>query len=90
MRILLTGATGFTGAHFARYAESKGHQVIPLIYNLGDPASLQSEVSETNPTHVLHLGGISFVGHGSNLDFYDVNVIGTMNLLNALSVERAG
>jgi GDP-6-deoxy-D-talose 4-dehydrogenase len=84
LNILLTGASGFTGIHFTRYAESLGHAVIPLKGNLCDPSSLRNEFEQDKPSHVLHLGGISFVGHGSAGAFYEVNVLGTMNLLDAL------
>lgn len=84
MRILLTGASGFTGHHFAQHAESLGHALMPLKANLCDPLALGAELEHIQPTHVLHLGAISFVGHGSPSAFYDVNVVGTMNLLEAL------
>jgi GDP-6-deoxy-D-talose 4-dehydrogenase len=38
-----------------------------------------------SPDAVVHLAAISFVGHGDDLGFYGVNVIGTLNLLAALA-----
>jgi nucleoside-diphosphate-sugar epimerase len=35
------------------------------------------------PDYIVHLAAISFVGHNDPLDFYRVNVIGTLNLLEA-------
>jgi nucleoside-diphosphate-sugar epimerase len=35
------------------------------------------------PDYVVHLAGISFVGHDDPQDFYRVNVTGTLNLLEA-------
>ena len=37
------------------------------------------------PEAVVHLGAISFVGHADPSAFYNVNVIGTLNLLDALT-----
>ncbi len=85
MRILLTGADGFTGRPFARHAESAGHEVIPLRADLTNPDAVNAEVGATAPDAVVHLAAISFVGHANDGAFYAVNVVGTTNLLNALT-----
>jgi nucleoside-diphosphate-sugar epimerase len=82
---MLTGARGFTGRHFAEHARAAGHDVISLKSNLKDTASLDQEVQEVGPEAVVHLAAISFVGHAFPNGFYDVNVIGTLNLLEALT-----
>lgn len=84
MRILVTGADGFTGLHFVRQARAAGHHLVELTANLMDPAAVASQVAEAAPEAVVHLAGISFVGHSQASAFYDVNVIGTLNLLDAL------
>ena len=83
-KVLVTGARGFTGCHFAKYAEAEGHQVVPLQANLLDAESLNSELKGQTFDFVVHCAAISFVGHGNSVDFYNVNVIGTENLLKAL------
>jgi nucleoside-diphosphate-sugar epimerase len=85
MRILLTGAAGFTGLFFKQQAEASGHTVIALAADLTDKASVAAEVLQIQPTAVVHLAAISFVGHADEAAFYDVNVLGTMNLLAALA-----
>jgi nucleoside-diphosphate-sugar epimerase len=85
MKILLTGADGFTGHFFQVAAAAAGYQVWPLISDLNDKSAVIAEVHRTRPNTVVHLGAISFVGHAKELDFYHVNVIGTMNLLEALA-----
>jgi len=84
LKILLTGAQGFTGRHFARAAAAAGHEVAPLNANLLDVRALEMEVSNLQPEAVVHLAGISFVGHAYDRAFYDVNLFGTLNLLDAL------
>lgn len=85
MKILLTGAPGFTGRHFQPLAEAAGHVVHPLRADLTDQAAVAQEVAEARPDAVVHLAAISFVGHADDAAFYVVNVIGTMNLLAALA-----
>lgn len=87
MNILLTGADGFTGRHFTTAAQAQGHTVVPLRADLTDKGALCKEVAEGIPPQaVVHLAGISFVGHADDSAFYVVNVVGTTNLLAALAL----
>ena len=85
MRILLTGATGFTGLFFKSAAQSAGHKVETLKANLTDKAGVLAEVLQAAPDAVVHLGAISFVGHADETKFYGINVVGTINLLEGLA-----
>ena len=84
MKILLTGGEGFTGKAFLGRAASVGHKVIALQADLTDKQSLAQEVLEIQPDSVLHLAAISYVAHADELAFYAVNMMGTINLLDAL------
>lgn len=84
MKILLTGANGFTGRPFTQLAVAAGHTVEPLQSDLTHPVALQQQVLASAPDAVVHLAAISFVGHADGNAFYAVNVIGTTNLLAAL------
>ncbi len=85
MKLLLTGAEGFTGHHFRKAAEKFGHEVVDLKSDLLDKSAVFNEVNDVLPDCVLHLAAISFVGHADETAFYGVNVVGTMNLLSALN-----
>lgn len=85
MKILLTGADGFTGQPFAEQARAAGHEVLPLLADLTQREALQQQVLQCAPDAVLHLAAISFVGHADDNAFYAVNAVGTTNLLAALA-----
>ena len=85
MRLLLTGADGFTGLHLIQAATKAGHTPIALSVDLQDATAVHAAVREIAPTHVIHLAGISHVMHANQDAFYDVNLFGSLNLLDALA-----
>ena len=94
--VLLTGAGGFTGRYLEPALLERGYRVWRLETNgpdpcdLTDPNAVERTVSKTKPDFVVHLAAVAFVAHGNADDFYRVNVIGTMNLLQALAeMDRA-
>lgn len=84
MRIFVTGADGFTGRHFVRTALDQGHEVIAMQANLADKHGMTEELAKAEADAVIHLAAIAFVGHSEASAFYDVNVLGSTNLLDAL------
>lgn len=85
MRLLLTGAEGFTGRHLTVAAQAAGYAVVGLKADLTDAAAVAAEVAAVAPTHVVHLAAISAVTHADELAFYQVNLFGSLNLLKALA-----
>jgi nucleoside-diphosphate-sugar epimerase len=85
MRTLVTGLSGFSGHYIQAELEAKGHTVVGLSSDLTDIDAVATEVEQVQSDAVVHLAGIAFVGHGHANDFYDVNLIGTRNLLAALA-----
>lgn len=91
LRIALTGADGFTGRQFIQSAGQAGHQTVALRAELTDATAVAAEVATLRADAVVHLAAISFVGHQNERAFYDVNLFGTLNLLEALAAgENAG
>lgn len=96
-RALITGLRGFTGEYLARELRACGYDIFGTAYgnealgqgiyyvDLCDPLALQEVVNQVQPDIVAHLAAISFVGHGNVEDIYRINVVGTRNLLAALS-----
>jgi nucleoside-diphosphate-sugar epimerase len=67
------------GSQAAKKATTAYRQVDLLDYS-----GLCRVVEDFKPTHVVHLAAVSFVAHGDASAIYQVNVIGTRNLLEAL------
>jgi len=85
MSILVTGLDGFTGQYVKTELEKAGQNVIGLASDLTNRSDVTAEVLELQPKAVIHLAAIAFVDHGNVDDIYNVNLIGTRNLLHALS-----
>lgn len=90
MRVLITGLDGFTGQYVKNELTKHGHVVDGLVSNLMDAAALEAEIKAKQPEAVIHLAAIAFVGHGNAADFYQVNLIGTRNLLEVLAQHALG
>jgi GDP-6-deoxy-D-talose 4-dehydrogenase len=84
LKILVTGAGGLTGRQFIRSAAQAGHETVPLKADLTRAADVAAEVAGLDVEAVVHLGAISFVAHDDERALYDVNLFGTLNLLEAL------
>ena len=96
---LVTGAAGFTGKYVVNALTRRGYRVVGI--GLGDPsgndcvpcdltdkADTKKSLRGITPDVVVHLAALAFVGEGNPEDFYRVNVLGTLNLLEALAEVR--
>lgn len=97
-RALITGIHGFTGRYMAAELEAQGCEVIgtgrqasdePGYYqvDMTDTTGLTRLLARIKPDIVVHLAAVAFVGHGVADAFYQVNLIGTRNLLEAIEAS---
>lgn len=90
--LFVTGLSGFVGAHLQeRLRESTRWRLLqPPPFNLLDSSSLDACFHDGPPAAVIHLAGQTFVPEAIRdpQHTFDVNLIGTLNLLQAL--KRAG
>lgn len=97
--VLLTGANGFTGQHVQAELAQAGYRVCRAVVgasrgpdeatlDITSPDNCRRVVERLRPDYLIHLAAISFVQHADADAFYRVNVIGTMNLLEALADAR--
>jgi nucleoside-diphosphate-sugar epimerase len=100
--ILITGANGFSGRHACKYFNSQGYKVTGLIRgpvekglpwftvtgDLNYPEQIQSIIQRVRPDYVLHLAGKNSVAESwvQPAHYFESNVLGTINLLDALRV----
>ncbi|CAG4901076.1 GDP-mannose 4,6-dehydratase [Paraburkholderia saeva] len=94
-RTLVTGASGFTGSYLVENLAAAGHAIAdaapPAAGEHSGPSGLdivsieqcRRVIDAVRPDYIVHLAAISFVGHDDALAFYRVNVLGTLNLLQA-------
>lgn len=96
-KALITGIHGFTGRYMAAELARSGYHVLGLgtgadiagddfrPIDLLNADAVQAAVQDWQPDVVVHLAAVAFVGHGDANAFYQINLIGTRNLLQALA-----
>lgn len=96
-RALVTGLRGFTGQYVATELVEAGYDVFGsgaapadsdkhyFQADIGDTDSLKRVVALVRPSVVVHLAAKAFVAHDDVNSFYQVNLIGTRNLLESLA-----
>lgn len=84
-RVLVTGIDGFTGQYVANVLSQNNYQCFGLKSDLRDRQCVIDEVKGINPHYVIHLAAISFSAELDSTKIYDVNVMGSINLLDALT-----
>ena len=94
--VLITGLSGFTGKFVGELFEAADYNIAGLdnvavpdqkniiACDLLDKNAVKNVVNDISPIGVIHLAGISFPAHEPASDFYEINTIGTCNLLDAI------
>lgn len=95
-KVLITGIDGFTGRPLGQSLGKLGAEVFGLTNNefaaksknifyapLQNRDDVADVIKTVKPDYIVHLAGIAFANHKDVLKYYDVNVVGTENLLDA-------
>lgn len=99
MKALVTGIAGFTGRYLAETLATRGISVVGIAQspakvphadrvhavNIADTSALREVMLLERPDFVIHLAAISFVVHDDVEEIYRTNLLGTRNLLEALT-----
>ena len=98
-RVLITGASGWTGSHLCSLAQANGAEVFGASrtgsmaagvashrMDLTNPSSVSETLSAVRPDWIWHLAGLvpNAQPNIEEADFQNVNVTGTYNLLDAV------
>jgi nucleoside-diphosphate-sugar epimerase len=85
---MLTGAGGFTGRFVSDALAARGISCVPLSAELTDAGAVEAAVAATDFDRVIHLAAKAFVHSADWEDFYRVNQLGTLHLLDAIARHR--
>ncbi len=98
-RVLITGIDGFTGRHLEESLKRDGFEVFGIVLknsknknhfvcDIRDFESLKNIINKIRPNYVFHLAGISFVGEMDLKKIFEVNLFGSVNLLDSLKGSK--
>ena len=96
MKLLITGIDGFTGWHLANYLKNdfeifgtslnkNGNNIFKC--DITKKEQIQDVVEKLKPEYIIHLAAISYAAEDDRLNYYNVNVLGSENLLNSLNYK---
>ncbi len=94
-KVLVTGINGFTGIHLEKYLASNGFDVYGTVLDtpkqknhhqcdITKKTQVDKVISSVKPDYLIHIAAISFAAEKNSSLIYDVNVIGTENILQSL------
>ena len=92
-KVLITGIESFTGRHLSLFFKNLGYNVYGTslvnsskrVYkcDVTVKEKITEIIKDIKPDYLINLAGISFVAHNNNSDFYRINSVGAINILEA-------
>lgn len=68
--------------------ETSIRRAVSYVCNINDRVRLSSLLAELKPDFIIHLAGISFAAHDCTSEIYQVNLLGTLSLLEAVAASQ--
>jgi GDP-4-dehydro-6-deoxy-D-mannose reductase len=101
-KALITGASGFVGPYLARQLKTLGYEVWgsslsqgqsedfqSVTLDIQDAETVKEVITRIVPDEIYHLASLSRPALGVVRDYYDVNLYGTLNVLEAAKAVNA-
>tara|TARA_B100000787_G_C16134123_1_gene268818 strand:+ start:140 stop:1021 length:882 start_codon:yes stop_codon:yes gene_type:complete len=92
-KVLITGIDSFTGNYLSIFLNNSNFDVYGTSLTGGNEKVYKCDltqkekiiniIKDLKPEYIINLAGISFVDHNNSSDFYRVNSIGAINILEA-------
>ena len=86
-RVLIFGIDSFTGKYLSSHLKNSGYSLFGTNRencDIRQKQSIKKVLNEIEPDYIIFLSAISFPAHGNNQEFYEINTIGAINLLDVL------
>ncbi len=93
-KVLITGIDSFTGIHLSKYLQMARYDVYGTSFlkesektykcDITKKEDIKTVLKAVNPDFIIHLSGISYAAFEDSTEFYKVNTIGTINILDAI------
>lgn len=93
-KVLIIGIDSFTGFHLSAYLKTLSYEVFGTSYkqeksniykcDITNKQNIVNILKSIQPNFIINLAAISYVGHGNDEEFYKINTIGTLNILDSI------
>lgn len=93
-KVLIFGIEGFTGVHLSSYLQKNNYEIFGTSYvetkensfkvDIRDKESILEVLKKVVPDYIIVLSAIASPAHGNMQDFYSINTIAAMNILDSL------
>jgi nucleoside-diphosphate-sugar epimerase len=86
-RVLIFGINSFTGKYLSSYLSYKGYSIFGTTKDSCDitkKEDIEKILKEINPNYIINLSAIASPAFGDILEFYRVNSMGAINILEVL------
>jgi len=86
-RVLIFGVDSFTGKYLSDYLSNSGYSIVGTnreSCDITNRANIRDTLKNSRAEYIILLAGISSPAHGNISDFYKINTIGAINILDTL------